>query len=244
MQASSRSPSPFGSPTRTSTSSSSTSPRVSRCIRAPGSATGTLAAQLVTLGAVGGEDPDRPGIVHRLDRDTSGLLVATRSQEAFAALQDAIRRREVERRYLALVRGQAALAVGSDRRADRPRPPRSHEALHRHRGAARRGHVVRGRRDVDGARASRRASRDGANAPDSRASRGDRPSRLGRSLVRGEGRSRPRAPVPARPPPQLRSSGHERRGRVRVDAARPSSSKRSTAHEPCSRLSQAFEHGR
>ena len=70
-----------------------------------GSIAGTLASQLVTLGAAGGEDPDRPGIVHRLDRDTSGLLVVARSEPVFAALQQAIREREVERRYLALVRG-------------------------------------------------------------------------------------------------------------------------------------------
>ena len=77
-----------------------------------GTSAGTLAAQLVTLGAVGGEDPDRPGIVHRLDRDTSGLLVAARSTQAFTALQDAIRRREVERRYLALVRGRPRSRTG------------------------------------------------------------------------------------------------------------------------------------
>ena len=88
-----------------------------------GTTAGTLAAQLVTLGAVGGNDPDRPGIVHRLDRDTSGLLVVARSAEAFAALQDAIRRREVERRYLGLVRGRPRsrtgridAALGRDRR--------------------------------------------------------------------------------------------------------------------------------
>ena len=77
-----------------------------------GRATGTLAAQLITLGAVGGDDPDRPGIVHRLDRDTSGLLVVARSHDAFAALQDAIREREVERRYLALVRGRPRSRTG------------------------------------------------------------------------------------------------------------------------------------
>jgi 23S rRNA pseudouridine1911/1915/1917 synthase len=73
----------------------------------PGAGTprATLAGQLLTLGAAGGPDPARPGIVHRLDRDTSGLLVVARSEEAHAALQEAIRRREVERRYLALVRG-------------------------------------------------------------------------------------------------------------------------------------------
>ncbi len=55
----------------------------------------TLASQLLTLGAVGGDDPDRPGIVHRLDRDTSVALVVARSEEAHAALQRAIRRLEV-----------------------------------------------------------------------------------------------------------------------------------------------------
>jgi 23S rRNA pseudouridine1911/1915/1917 synthase len=77
-----------------------------------GSVSGTLAAQLLTLGAQGGDDPDRPGIVHRLDRDTSGLLVATRSERAFAALQAGIRKREVERRYLALVRGKPRSRTG------------------------------------------------------------------------------------------------------------------------------------
>jgi 23S rRNA pseudouridine1911/1915/1917 synthase len=84
---------------------------------------GTLAAQLLSLGARGGDDPDRPGIVHRLDRDTSGLLVASRTEDAHAALQKAIRRREIERRYLALVRGRPRsrsgrieAAIGRDRR--------------------------------------------------------------------------------------------------------------------------------
>ena len=76
-----------------------------------GTASGTLAGQLVTLGAVGG-DPDRPGIVHRLDRDTSGVLVVARSQTVFDALQEAIRKREVERRYVALVRGRPRSRTG------------------------------------------------------------------------------------------------------------------------------------
>jgi 23S rRNA pseudouridine1911/1915/1917 synthase len=77
-----------------------------------GTSTGTLAAQLVTLGAVGGDDPARPGIVHRLDRDTSGLVAVARSEAAFPSLQDAIRRREVERRYLGLVRGRPGSRTG------------------------------------------------------------------------------------------------------------------------------------
>ncbi len=49
--------------------------------------------------------PDRPGIVHRLDRDTSGLLVCARSQQAYDDLVDQLSARSVSRRYLTLVRG-------------------------------------------------------------------------------------------------------------------------------------------
>jgi 23S rRNA pseudouridine1911/1915/1917 synthase len=72
---------------------------------APGHASGTLVHGLLERGAAGGE-PDRPGIVHRLDRDTSGLLVVARSEEAHRRLQRLVRRRELEREYLALVRGR------------------------------------------------------------------------------------------------------------------------------------------
>ncbi|MGH3103860.1 MAG: pseudouridine synthase, partial [Gaiellaceae bacterium] len=65
---------------------------------APGHARGTLVHGL--LGRTGGgEDADRPGIVHRLDRDTSGLLVVARTEEAHRRLQRLIRRRAVEREY-------------------------------------------------------------------------------------------------------------------------------------------------
>ena len=77
-----------------------------------GASAGTLAAQLLSLGAAGGDDPDRPGIVHRLDRDTSGLMVVARTEQAFVALQEAIRQREVERRYAALVRGKPRSRTG------------------------------------------------------------------------------------------------------------------------------------
>jgi len=72
---------------------------------APGHASGTLVHGLVGEIA-GGDAPERPGIVHRLDRDTSGLLVVARSDQAFQRLQDLVRRREVERSYTALVRGR------------------------------------------------------------------------------------------------------------------------------------------
>ena len=76
-----------------------------------GERTGTLASQLLSLGATGGP-PERPGIVHRLDRDTSGLLVVARSEEVYARLQDSIRRREIDRRYSALVRGKPQSRTG------------------------------------------------------------------------------------------------------------------------------------
>ena len=50
----------------------------------------------------------RPGIVHRLDKDTSGLLVVAKTEAALRALQAAIKAREVRREYLALVHGRIA----------------------------------------------------------------------------------------------------------------------------------------
>jgi 23S rRNA pseudouridine1911/1915/1917 synthase len=60
---------------------------------------------LLAKGAAGGE-PDRPGIVHRLDRDTSGLLVVARSEDVHRRLQNLVRRRALERTYVALVKGR------------------------------------------------------------------------------------------------------------------------------------------
>ncbi|HEY8640042.1 MAG TPA: pseudouridine synthase, partial [Solirubrobacterales bacterium] len=59
----------------------------------------TLVDQLADL--LGGGDPERPGIVHRLDKDTSGLLVVARTEEAQLALSAQVAAREVERVYLA-----------------------------------------------------------------------------------------------------------------------------------------------
>jgi 23S rRNA pseudouridine1911/1915/1917 synthase len=61
----------------------------------------------------GGGDPERPGIVHRLDKGTSGLLVVARSDEAHAALQAQVQRREVERVYLALAGGRLGSRTGT-----------------------------------------------------------------------------------------------------------------------------------
>jgi 23S rRNA pseudouridine1911/1915/1917 synthase len=77
-----------------------------------GVSSGTLVDELAGRTA-GGPEPDRPGIVHRLDRDTSGLMVVARSEPVHAALQEAIRRREVEREYLALVAGRLDARTGT-----------------------------------------------------------------------------------------------------------------------------------
>ena len=58
-------------------------------------------------------DALRPGLVHRLDRDTSGLLVVARNDAALAALGQAIKARQVKREYLGLVRGIPAHAKGT-----------------------------------------------------------------------------------------------------------------------------------
>jgi 23S rRNA pseudouridine1911/1915/1917 synthase len=79
---------------------------------ARGHRTGTLAQALAGV-AAGGEDAARAGIVHRLDRDTSGLLVVARTEEAHRALRAALQRREITREYLALVEGRPPARTGT-----------------------------------------------------------------------------------------------------------------------------------
>jgi 23S rRNA pseudouridine1911/1915/1917 synthase len=71
----------------------------------------TLAQLLAPL--VAGGKPERAGIVHRLDRDTSGLLVVSRSQEVHRRLQAALAARKIEREYLALVEGRPPARTGT-----------------------------------------------------------------------------------------------------------------------------------
>jgi len=68
---------------------------------------GTLVNRLLGMGVAlsQGSDPDRPGIVHRLDAGTSGLMLVAKTDEAHEALVRLLAAREVEREYLALVRG-------------------------------------------------------------------------------------------------------------------------------------------
>jgi 23S rRNA pseudouridine1911/1915/1917 synthase len=79
---------------------------------ARGHRTGTLAQALAGV-AAGGEDAARAGIVHRLDRDTSGLLVVSRTEAAHAELKRMLAAREITREYLALVEGRPAARAGT-----------------------------------------------------------------------------------------------------------------------------------
>ncbi|MGE4428532.1 MAG: RluA family pseudouridine synthase [Solirubrobacteraceae bacterium] len=77
-----------------------------------------------------GGDPDRPGIVHRLDRDTSGLLLVARDDATHRALQEAIRERTVVREYLALVHGHPDARTGTiDAPIGRDRHVRTRQSL-------------------------------------------------------------------------------------------------------------------
>jgi 23S rRNA pseudouridine1911/1915/1917 synthase len=64
-------------------------------------------------GLVGGGEGGRPGIVHRLDKDTSGLMIVARNETSHKALAAAVKRREVEREYTALVEGHLGTRTGT-----------------------------------------------------------------------------------------------------------------------------------
>ena len=110
---------------------------------AKGHEQGTLAQALADR-AAGGEDPYRAGIVHRLDRDTSGLLVVAKSDAVHRQLKALLQARELRRDYLTLVdgippahTGTIDAPIGRDRRdrvlhsidTDTPREARTHFEL-------------------------------------------------------------------------------------------------------------------
>jgi 23S rRNA pseudouridine1911/1915/1917 synthase len=112
---------------------------------ARGHRTGTLAQALAGRGA-GGDEPWRAGIVHRLDRDTSGLLVVAKSDSVHHALKSLLANRRLRREYLALVDGRPEARagtidapIGRDRRdrllmsieSDEPRQARTHFEIER-----------------------------------------------------------------------------------------------------------------
>ncbi len=112
---------------------------------ARGHRTGTLAQALAGRGA-GGEEPSRAGIVHRLDRATSGLLVVAKSDSVHRMLKTLLSERGLRREYVALVEGRPdartgtiEAPIGRHRRervlmsidSDHPRPARTHFEIER-----------------------------------------------------------------------------------------------------------------
>lgn len=97
---------------------------------APGHAEDTLVNALLARypDLQEGNNGERPGIVHRLDRDTSGLLLVAKNARTQAALIEQMRRHEIVKRYLALVEGVIALDQGS---IDAPigRDPRNRQQM-------------------------------------------------------------------------------------------------------------------
>ena len=182
----------------------------------PGHASGTLVDALA--GKIAGGEPRRPGIVHRLDRDTSGLMVVARSQEAYELLTELVREHALERTYTALVKGRPRsrtgrieAPIGRDR-GDATRVSLDSES------AARGDHAFRGAGALAGPRAAARHARDGADAPDSRPSRRGRPAGRRRSDLRRP-RARARPPVPACVRALVPASGLGRADRDPVGAA-------------------------
>jgi 23S rRNA pseudouridine1911/1915/1917 synthase len=78
-----------------------------------GNRSGTLANALLGRGIAGGEDPVRPGIVHRLDRDTSGLMVVAKGEPAYSRLVEMMAGRRVRRGYRAVVVGEGLPETGT-----------------------------------------------------------------------------------------------------------------------------------
>ena len=184
---------------------------------APGHAGGTLVNALLHhcgpgLTGVGGVA--RPGIVHRLDKDTSGLIVAAKTETAHAGLRALFETHDIDRGYLALVQGLPSPAAG------RIEAPIGRDPRHRKRMAV----VERGRPAVThyrveaafGTRASSRRLQAGDRADASGAGpsgpyrpRGDRGSALWRAAARNARLSVPGAPRrTARFPPSCNRRGH------------------------------------
>ena len=200
--------------------------RRSRRAPAPGNQDGTLVNALLAhcgeqLTGIGGER--RPGIVHRLDKDTSGVMVVAKTQLANTALTAAFAARDLDRAYLALVwglpnplAGDIEGAIGRDPRdrkrmavVDPQRQGRAHPLPH----AA---------RLADRGRPAGMPARHRADAPDPRAPRQPRPP--------GGRRSALPAPRPGRRPHAARAGPPQAAGLPPPGAARGPARLRPPAH--------------
>jgi 23S rRNA pseudouridine1911/1915/1917 synthase len=78
-----------------------------------GNPSGTLVNALLSRGIAGGEDPERPGVVHRLDRDTSGLMVLVKGEPAYSRLVEMMAGRRVGRTYRTVAVGEGLPETGT-----------------------------------------------------------------------------------------------------------------------------------
>ena len=78
-----------------------------------GNPSGTLVNALLERGISGGPDPERPGVVHRLDRDTSGLMVLAKDTAAYSGLVEMLSKRRVRRVYRTVVVGTGLPETGT-----------------------------------------------------------------------------------------------------------------------------------
>jgi 23S rRNA pseudouridine1911/1915/1917 synthase len=78
-----------------------------------GNPSGTLVNALLGRGIAGGEDAERPGVVHRLDRDTSGLMVLAKGEPAYSKLVEMMAARRVVRVYRAVAVGEGLPVTGT-----------------------------------------------------------------------------------------------------------------------------------
>jgi 23S rRNA pseudouridine1911/1915/1917 synthase len=78
-----------------------------------GNPDGTLVNALLGRGIAGGDDRQRPGIVHRLDRDTSGLIVVAKGEPAYSSLVEMMAARRVGRVYRTIARGEGLPETGT-----------------------------------------------------------------------------------------------------------------------------------
>jgi 23S rRNA pseudouridine1911/1915/1917 synthase len=78
-----------------------------------GNPSGTLVNALLNRGIEGGDDPLRPGVVHRLDRDTSGLMILAKGEPAYSTLVGMMSARRVGRHYRTIVEGEGLPRTGT-----------------------------------------------------------------------------------------------------------------------------------
>ena len=78
-----------------------------------GNPSGTLVNALLNRGIGGGDDPLRPGVVHRLDRDTSGLMLLAKGEPAYSSLVGMMSARRISRVYRAIVEGEGLPRTGT-----------------------------------------------------------------------------------------------------------------------------------